>query len=112
MKPTPQDCIEEINALLETRKINFEPGSDRVDLEGQEFWMISLIFCRNAVKLTWWIAGHTDSQGREEMNRALSQSRANAVLMELQRRRILTSNLWRKGTVRKPNRAERHRRRS
>ena len=43
------------------------------------------------------IAGHTDSQGREEMNRALSQSRANAVLMELQRRRILTSKFVAKG---------------
>jgi len=43
------------------------------------------------------IAGHTDSQGREEMNQKLSQSRAQAVLVELQRRRILTSSFVAKG---------------
>ncbi len=39
------------------------------------------------------IAGYTDSQGREEMNQALSQSRAQAVLNALLARRVLTDNL-------------------
>ena len=43
------------------------------------------------------IAGHTDSQGREEMNLQLSQSRATAVLIELQRRKVLTTNYVAKG---------------
>ena len=43
------------------------------------------------------IAGHTDSQGREEMNQSLSQSRAEAVLQALMARRVLTSNLSAKG---------------
>ena len=43
------------------------------------------------------IGGHTDSQGREQMNLNLSQARANAVLFELQRRRILTKNMVAKG---------------
>ena len=43
------------------------------------------------------IGGHTDSQGREEMNLQLSQSRADAVLNALLARRILTSNLTAKG---------------
>jgi OOP family OmpA-OmpF porin len=43
------------------------------------------------------IGGHTDSQGREQMNLNLSQARANAVLFELQRRRILTKNIVAKG---------------
>jgi len=94
---TPQDCIEEINALLETRKINFEPGSDRVDLEGQKLLDDITDILSQCGEFDLVIAGHTDSQGREEMNRALSQSRANAVLMELQRRRILTSKFVAKG---------------
>ena len=43
------------------------------------------------------IGGHTDSQGREEMNQALSQSRAQALLNAIATRRILTSNLTAKG---------------
>ena len=48
-------------------------------------------------ELSLEIAGHTDSQGREEMNLQLSQSRATAVLIELQRRKVLTSNYVAKG---------------
>ena len=43
------------------------------------------------------IQGHTDSQGREEMNLALSQSRAQSVLNELRARRVLTSSFSAKG---------------
>ena len=43
------------------------------------------------------IQGHTDSQGREEMNLALSQSRAESVLNELRARRVLTGSFIAKG---------------
>jgi OOP family OmpA-OmpF porin len=43
------------------------------------------------------IQGHTDSQGREEMNLALSQSRAQSVLNELRARRVPTSSFSAKG---------------
>ena len=43
------------------------------------------------------IGGHTDSQGREEMNRQLSLERARAVLNELRLRRVLTSTIEAKG---------------
>jgi OOP family OmpA-OmpF porin len=43
------------------------------------------------------IAGHTDSQGRDEMNLNLSQSRANAVLNGLLARNVLVSNLTAQG---------------
>ena len=39
------------------------------------------------------VAGHTDSLGREIMNKELSQARANAVVDALLARRVLTSNL-------------------
>ncbi len=38
------------------------------------------------------IQGYTDSQGREEMNLALSQSRAESVLNELRARRVITGS--------------------
>jgi len=43
------------------------------------------------------IGGHTDSQGREEMNASLSEGRANAVLDALRARRVLTSSFTAKG---------------
>ena len=39
------------------------------------------------------VAGHTDSQGREIMNKELSQARADAVVNALLARRVLTSNM-------------------
>ena len=43
------------------------------------------------------VQGHTDSQGREEMNLSLSQARAESVLNELRARKVLTSSFIAKG---------------
>jgi len=95
--PSPQECIDQIALVLDANKINFEPGSDRVDLAGQTVLDDIADILRDCGPIEMEIAGHTDSQGREEMNLQLSQSRADAVLMELQRRRILTSSFSAKG---------------
>ena len=95
--PSAQECLAQINGLLSERKINFEPGSDRVDLEGHELLDDLADVFKTCGEIPLEIAGHTDSQGREEMNQKLSQSRAQAVLVELQRRRILTSSFVAKG---------------
>ena len=62
------------------------------DLEGHELLDDLAEVFKTCGQIPLEIAGHTDSQGREEMNQKLSQSRAQAVLVELQRRRILTSS--------------------
>jgi OOP family OmpA-OmpF porin len=87
---TARQCVDKINNVLQSRKINFEPSSDRVDLTGQKILddIAKILF--NCSDIILEIGGHTDSQGREQMNLSLSQARANAVLFELQRRRILT----------------------
>ncbi len=94
---TASQCVAQITEVLEVRKIKFEPGSDRVDLAGQEILddIAKILF--NCGDISLEIGGHTDSQGRQQMNLNLSQARANAVLFELQRRRILTNNIVAKG---------------
>lgn len=95
--PTPQECIAEIAAIQETRKINFEPGSANVDSESVGILddLGSVLKACGALRLE--IAGHTDSQGREEMNQRLSQDRADAVLTELRQRRVKTADFLAKG---------------
>ena len=54
-------------------------------------------FCALAPDVYFEIEGHTDSQGREELNRSISQKRAEAVLFALLNERIVTTNLRAKG---------------
>ena len=90
-------CFKKLDALLEKNKIRFEPGSDRVDLMGQELLDVIAKLLKTCQVMALEISGHTDSQGREEMNQSLSQSRATAVLQEIQRRRVSTSNFVARG---------------
>ena len=94
---TSSQCVNKIEETLRVRKIKFEPGSDRVDLAGHETLDDIAKILLNCGDIRLEIGGHTDSQGREQMNLNLSQSRANSVLFELQRRRVLTKNIIAKG---------------
>ena len=89
----PAECVEEINAVLLDRKISFAPGSAELDTGGRAVVDRLAEILNGCDKAKIEIAGHTDSQGREEMNQALSQARAEAVLQGLIARRILTSGL-------------------
>ena len=95
--PTDVECLDGVYNLLVERKITFEPSSDRINLDGQQLLDEIADVLRDCDELSLEIAGHTDSQGREEMNLQLSQSRATAVLIELQRRKVLTTNYVAKG---------------
>jgi len=86
-RPTPQECIADVQAIQQNRKINFEPGSATVTGDSRvilDDLARVLTFC-GPVALE--IGGHTDSQGRESMNLELSQQRADTVLTELRMRR-------------------------
>ncbi len=91
--PTPEECVNAINAILTARKLTFEPGSG--DLDGEAFATIDRIaeVLNDCAFVPMEIAGHTDSQGREVMNQRLSQERADSVLQALFARRVPTSNL-------------------
>ena len=97
--PSPEECVEQVNAILSETKITFEPGSS--DLSGSAAGVINdiadiLKACRE-VDMEIEIAGHTDSQGREQMNLELSQGRAESVLEALVARRVLTSGIAARG---------------
>ncbi len=95
--PTPEECVAQINAITAERKINFEPGSDTLDGEARGIIDDIADILKTCEQLPLEIGGHTDSQGREVMNEALSQARAESVLAELRARRVLTSTFVAKG---------------
>nr|WP_324752450.1 OmpA family protein [Roseovarius sp. Pro17] len=95
--PTPEECIAQIAAIQSQRKINFEPGSSNIDGNGAAIMNDIADILRKCGDIQIQIGGHTDSQGREEMNEELSQGRANAVLEALRSRRVLTSSYTAKG---------------
>lgn len=95
--PTPAECVAGINAILSVDKIVFAPGSADIPPEAGRALDRVASMVRECEHVRMEIGGHTDSQGREEMNLNLSQARANAVLNALLARRVLTNNLMAKG---------------
>jgi len=95
--PTPEECEAQIASVQSGRKINFEPGSSTIDGNGAAIMDDIAEILRECGDIRIEIGGHTDSQGREEMNERLSQERAQAVLNELRARRVLTSSFTAKG---------------
>ncbi|MEC8294432.1 MAG: OmpA family protein [Pseudomonadota bacterium] len=90
--PSPEECEMRINDILKTRKITFEPGSDTPAASAQAVLDdIAAVLKECGDDIKFEIGGHTDSQGRESMNQALSQARAAAVLTGLRERRLLTA---------------------
>jgi len=95
--PPPGECVAAINAILSVDKIAFAPGSADIPPEAGRALDRLAAKVRECEHVKMEIGGHTDSQGREEMNLNLSQARANAVLNALLARRVLTENLTARG---------------
>lgn len=95
--PTPEECVEQINAAIAVKKITFAPGSAEIDADALETIDKVAEALKECQTVKMEIGGHTDSQGRESMNERLSQERADAVLNAIMARRVLTSNLTAKG---------------
>jgi OOP family OmpA-OmpF porin len=95
--PTPDECEAQMAEIIEEGKISFEPGSTSIDeaaMPTLDKIAEVLVECGD-IRLE--VQGHTDSQGREEMNLSLSQARAESVLNELRARRVLTGSFVAKG---------------
>ncbi|MCF6272471.1 MAG: OmpA family protein [Rhodobacteraceae bacterium] len=93
----PRLCVSRITSLLAGNGIAFAPSSAVIsDPSLPTIAAIADILtqCRTA---RIEIGGHTDSQGREVMNRTLSQSRADAVLDAVLARNLLLGDITAKG---------------
>jgi len=99
-RPEPAECMARIGAILEEGQIVFAPGEAALDAAaGEVVDRIAEVLRGDCaeVEMQIEIGGHTDSQGRAGMNRALSQARAEAVLDGLLARGVLTSNMTARG---------------
>ncbi|WP_227270080.1 OmpA family protein [Roseobacter weihaiensis] len=96
-KPTADECEARIAAIVAGGKISFEPGSATIDESALSSMDQIAELLQECGDLRIEVQGHTDSQGREEMNLSLSQARAESVLNELRARRVLTSGFVAKG---------------
>lgn len=86
--PTDEECLNQVLAVTENRKILFDPGSATLTAESQPIVDDLAEVLRNCDTLQIEVAGFTDSQGRDIMNLNLSQARADAVLDALRARRV------------------------
>ena len=91
--PSPAECVAALNAALAKRKITFAPGSAEIEADARGTMDALAAEMRKCPDVPMEIAGHTDAQGREDTNLALSQARAEAVLLGLQGRRVLVGAL-------------------
>lgn len=91
--PTPEECVAKVTALVSKQKITFTPGSAEIDASARGLMNALAEALAECDNLPLEVAGHTDSQGSEEGNRALSQARAEAVLVALQGRRVDVSRM-------------------
>lgn len=95
--PGPQECVSRINAVLGDRKIPFASGSPEIDPSARETLDRVAALVAECDGVPMEIGGHTDSQGGEDLNLRLSQSRAEAVLDALLARDVSTGALTARG---------------
>ncbi len=91
--PTPQECADEVRNVSSKRKITFPPSSAEIDGTTGAIMDALADVLKDCPGLKMEIAGYTDSQGSDEGNRALSQARAEAVMVALQGRGVEVSEI-------------------
>ncbi|WP_371155106.1 OmpA family protein [Jannaschia sp. 2305UL9-9] len=95
--PTPEECEVELNEILVEQKLTFAPGAAVIEAAGDGTLGRLTAKLEDCDRSVFEIGGHTDSQGREEMNLSLSQSRADAVRAALIERGTSPSQLLSRG---------------
>ncbi len=91
--PLPEDCLADIGAIQAAQKITFAPGATELDADALAVVARIAEVLRDCDRVAVIVGGHTDSQGRAEMNADLSKSRAEAVVAALVDARVLPGTL-------------------
>lgn len=91
--PTPQDCLDGMLEVAARQKITFDPGSAELDAASAKVMDALARALKNCTGVRIEIGGHTDAQGSSGGNLALSQARAEAVLIALQGRQVDVSGM-------------------
>lgn len=95
--PTARECAEAVQAVLAANKIKFPPGSAEIDGDSSKIIALLAKALERCGPIKFEIAGHTDAQGSDGGNLALSQARAEAVLLALQGRQVDVSGMVARG---------------
>ncbi|TQS71419.1 OmpA family protein [Rhodobacteraceae bacterium] len=95
--PSGAECVARLNDVLKKQKISFEPGSSTIAADGAQPLNALAQAMKNCEDYRMEMGGHTDSQGSNDMNRRLSQQRADAVLRGLAERGVAVENLSARG---------------
>ncbi|UWQ22722.1 OmpA family protein [Jannaschia sp. W003] len=95
--PTPEACVERLAAAQDGAKLSFAPGAAVIEAESADLLGTLVGHLKDCERVSFEVAGHTDSQGGEEMNQSLSQQRADAVRLALIERGVPPSQLTARG---------------
>lgn len=95
--PTPAECAQDVDDVVARQKITFTPGSAEIDAAASGVMKALADVLKSCPGVKLEVAGYTDAQGSEEGNRALSQARAETVVLALQGRQIDVSGMVAKG---------------
>ena len=91
--PTPEECAADVNRVIARTKITFTPSSAEIATTARPVLDELAGILTACPPMRMEIGGHTDAQGSEGGNQALSQARAEAVLLALQGRRVDISGM-------------------
>ena len=86
-------CQSEFKALMANHKIHFAYNKAVIKSDSYKLLQELIDIAKSCPNETIVIAGHTDSDGKESYNKALSEKRANAVKRYLVKKGISTSRL-------------------